>query len=133
MPADPDLARQREAVDAFFAAAHRGDFAALVAVLHPDVVLRIDGGPRHPEASMLLEGSVAVAKQAVIGIRQLLGRPDAGLRRVLVNGSAGVIVTLDGQPTTLMSFIVTDGRIAQIGGIADPERLREIWAAGRRG
>jgi hypothetical protein len=82
---------------------------------------------------MLLEGSVAVAKQAVIGIRQLLGRPDAGLRRVLVNGSAGVIVTLDGQPTTLMSFIVTNGRIAQIGGIADPERLREIWAAGQRG
>ena len=41
---DPDLARQRQVVDAFFAAAHRGDFDALVAVLDPDVVLRSDGG-----------------------------------------------------------------------------------------
>jgi hypothetical protein len=40
---DPDLARQRHVVDAFFAAAHRGDFDALVAVLDPDVVLRSDG------------------------------------------------------------------------------------------
>ena len=46
--ADPDLARQREVVDAFFAAARGGDFDALVAVLDPDVVLRIDVGTRRP-------------------------------------------------------------------------------------
>src|ERR1700733_14301787 len=39
-----DLRRQRDVVDAFFAAAREGDFDALVAVLHPDVVLRIDNG-----------------------------------------------------------------------------------------
>ena len=39
---DPDPARQREVVDAFFAAARGGDFDALVAVLDPDVVLRTD-------------------------------------------------------------------------------------------
>src|SRR3954454_20162 len=43
---DPDLARQRQVVDAFFAAARSGDFDALVAVLHPDVVLRSDGGEK---------------------------------------------------------------------------------------
>jgi SnoaL-like domain len=114
-------------VDAFFAAARRGDFDALVEVLHPDVLLRVDGGDQNREASMLLRGSAAVARQAVMGIRYLLGGPDAGLHRVLVNGSAGVIVTLNGQPITLMSFIVTNGRIVQMGGIADPERLRRIW------
>ena len=31
-------------VDAFFAAAHRGDFDALVALFDPDVLLRVDGG-----------------------------------------------------------------------------------------
>ena len=41
---DPNLAQQRQVVDAFFAAARGGDFDALVAVLHPDVVLRSDGG-----------------------------------------------------------------------------------------
>jgi RNA polymerase sigma factor (sigma-70 family) len=39
---DPDLARQREVVDAFFEAARGGDFDALVALLDPDVVLRAD-------------------------------------------------------------------------------------------
>ena len=34
---DPDLARQREVVDAFFAPARAGDFEALVAELHPGV------------------------------------------------------------------------------------------------
>jgi RNA polymerase sigma-70 factor (ECF subfamily) len=42
---DADLARQREVVDAFFAAARDGDFDALVALLDPDVVARSDGGP----------------------------------------------------------------------------------------
>jgi RNA polymerase sigma factor (sigma-70 family) len=131
IPADPDLARQREVVDAFFAAARGGDFAALVAVLHPDVLLRVDGGEANPEASMLLQGSAAVARQAVGGIRYLLGGPGAGLRPVLVNGSAGVLVTRDGQPVTLMSFTVADGRITQIGGIADPERLRLVCGPAR--
>jgi RNA polymerase sigma factor (sigma-70 family) len=127
IPADPDLARQREVVDAFFAAARRGDFDALVEVLHPDVLVRVDGGDQNPEASMRLQGSAAVARQAAMGIRHLLGGPGAGLQRVLVNGSAGAIITLNGQPVTLMSFTVTDGRIAAIGGIADPGRLRRIW------
>jgi ketosteroid isomerase-like protein len=47
---DPDLARQREIVDAFFVAARGGDFDALVAVLDPDVVLRSDWGAKRPAA-----------------------------------------------------------------------------------
>src|SRR5437588_12638261 len=49
--ADRDLGRQREVVDTFFAAARGGDLDALVAVLHPDVVLRADFSPRRPGAS----------------------------------------------------------------------------------
>ena len=58
---DPDLARQREVVDAFFAASRDGDFDALVAVLDPDVELRIDGGVLREEASLVLRGAQAVA------------------------------------------------------------------------
>src|ERR671923_2943511 len=49
---DPDLARQRDVVDAFFRAARGGDFDALVALLDPDVVLRSDFGGRHPAAAV---------------------------------------------------------------------------------
>jgi RNA polymerase sigma factor (sigma-70 family) len=51
---DADLARQRQVVDAFLAAARDGDFDALVAVLDSDVVLRVD--PRRRAAGRLAEG-----------------------------------------------------------------------------
>src|ERR671923_81985 len=49
---DPDLARQRAVVDAFFRSARGGDFDALVALLDPEVVLRADYGGRHPAAAV---------------------------------------------------------------------------------
>ncbi len=61
---DPDLARQREVVDAFFAAARDGDFDALVAVLDPDVVLRADGGAARTRPTVVLRGAPTVAGQA---------------------------------------------------------------------
>jgi RNA polymerase sigma factor (sigma-70 family) len=124
LPGPPDLVRQRQVVDAFFAAARRGDFNALVAVLHPDVLLRTDAGTA--EASMILRGAAAVAGQAARGLRQWLADPSADLRPVLVNGSAGVIVATNGQPVTVMSFTVIDDRIARIDAIADAGRVRRI-------
>ena len=126
---DPDLARQRRVVDAFFLAARGGDFDALVAVLDPDVVLRIDAGAERPAASMVLHGAAAVAKQARIGLRATLARPVIHLRPALVNGAAGVVVTLGERPMTVMGFTVAGGRIVEIDAIADPERLRRIAAA----
>jgi hypothetical protein len=53
---DPGFARQRQVVDAFFAAARSGNFDALVAVLDPNVVLRSDGGEkRRPFRSFAVE------------------------------------------------------------------------------
>jgi RNA polymerase sigma-70 factor (ECF subfamily) len=115
---DPDLARQREVVDAFFAAAHHGDLDALVAVLDPDVVLRSDGGTAHPEASGVLHGAAAVAGRAL-----MVAQPSALKRSALVNGAAGVVITLGGQPVAVMGFTVSRGKIAEIDVIIDPERL----------
>src|SRR5579864_4753109 len=117
---DPDLARQRDVVDAFFLAARGGDFDALVAVLDPDVVLRIDAGASRPAASMVVHGAAAVARQAHIGLRRIFAQPVVHLRPALVNGAAGVIVTQDGQPMTVMGFTVANGKIVEIDAIADP-------------
>ena len=62
---DADLARQREVVDAFFAAARQGDFDALVALLDPDVVARSDGGVLRPGATAVVRGAEEVAKRAL--------------------------------------------------------------------
>jgi RNA polymerase sigma factor (sigma-70 family) len=122
---DPDLARQREVVDAFFRAARGGDFDALVAVLDPDVVLRSDFGGRRPAAPKVIHGPAAVAQQAFIGG----ALPAAKLHPALVNGAAGVVVTVRGLPFAVMGFTVTHGKIVEIDAIADPERVGRIAAA----
>jgi RNA polymerase sigma factor (sigma-70 family) len=124
---DPDLARQRAVVDAFFSAARGGDFDALVAVLDPDVVLRLDTGAWRPAASLMIRGAAAVARQTQSGLAAALR--GANLRPALVNGAAGVVVTVRGRPITVMGFTVADGKIAEIDAIADPERVRMIAAA----
>jgi RNA polymerase sigma factor (sigma-70 family) len=118
---DPDMGRQREVVDAFFAASHRGDFDALVAALDPDVVLHSDGGTAYPEASVVLRGAAAVASH---GIR--IHHPAAVIRPALVNGAAGAVVTVAGQPVAVVGFTVARGKIVEIDAIADPERLLRL-------
>jgi RNA polymerase sigma factor (sigma-70 family) len=121
---DPDLARQREVVDAFFRAARGGDFDALVSLLDPDVVLRADFGARRPAASRVIHGAAAVAGQALLS-----AFPTAHLHPALVNGAAGVVVTVGGRPFAVMGFTVAEGKIVEIDAIADPERVRRIAAA----
>ena len=128
---DRDLGRQRDVVDAFFAAARGGDFDALVAVLDPGVVLRLDAGASHPAASLTIRGAAAVARQALSGLASAL--PAVGLHPALVNGAAGMVVTRRGRPVAVMGFTVTGGKIAEIDAIADPERARRIAAAVRTG
>ncbi|MGE5286291.1 MAG: RNA polymerase sigma factor SigJ [Micromonosporaceae bacterium] len=119
-PPDRDLSRQREVVDAFFAAARRGDFEALVAVLDPDVTLRSDRGAL-PGASVIVRGAEAVAGQAL-----MFADPTRLVQPALVNGAAGVIVAVDGRPISVMGFTVTDGKIIAIDALGDPERLSRL-------
>jgi RNA polymerase sigma-70 factor (ECF subfamily) len=37
-----------------------------------------------------------------------------------------VVTTVKGRPVTVMGFTVTGGRIAEIDGITDPERLSQL-------
>ena len=118
---DVDLARQREVVDAFFSAARGGDFDALVAVLDPDVVLRAEVGAA---AAVAVRGAAAVARHAV-----MFKRPRAELHPVLVNGAAGVVASVDGRPFAVVGFTVSEGRIVEINGICDSDRIPRIAAA----
>jgi RNA polymerase sigma-70 factor, ECF subfamily len=118
---DPDLSRQREVVDAFFAAARGGDFDALVAVLHPDVVLRSDGGALRRDDSIVVHGAEAVAKRAL-----MFARLSPYVRPALVNGVAGVVVAPGGRPFSIMGFTVVGDKIVAIDALSDPERLREL-------
>jgi RNA polymerase sigma-70 factor (ECF subfamily) len=116
---DPDIASQRQVVEAFFAAAHRGDLSALVAVLDPDVVVRIDGGTAFAELTGVRRGAAEVARQTLV-----IANPAVPKLPVLVNGAAGVIAELDGELGAVMAFTVSHGKVVEINAIIDPERLR---------
>jgi RNA polymerase sigma factor (sigma-70 family) len=116
---DPDLARQRAAVDAFQAAAREGDFEALLRVLDPDVVLRNSSA----DALSIVRGAAAVASGAVTFQRlALVSRP------VVVNGTAGVAAYVDGAPYSVAAFTVVDDRIVAIDIVTDPVRLHGLPA-----
>jgi RNA polymerase sigma-70 factor, ECF subfamily len=116
---DADLDTQREVLDAFLAAAREGDFDRLVAVLDPDVVLRVDFGPEG--GSQELRGAEAVARQA-----SLYGGLGLETRPVTVNGTAGAVSFLDGQLFSIGAITVRGRRIVEMDILADPERLQEL-------
>src|SRR5215208_4944054 len=118
---DSSVADQRELVDAFLAAARGGDFEALLAVLDPDVVLRVDRGAPPSAAAREFRGAPAVLEQVTN-----FARLSRFARPALVNGTAGFVVAPRGQPVAVAGFTVAHGRIVEIDLLADPARLREL-------
>ncbi|MEV0401166.1 sigma-70 family RNA polymerase sigma factor [Actinoallomurus sp. NPDC050550] len=116
-------AAARDVVDAFLAAAGRGDVATLLTVLAPDVELRTQS----PKGTVVVRGAREVVAQSRIGARR-----DALAHPVLVDGVPGVLITIGGRPVTVMAFTVADGAITAIRGLTDPARLGQIvpsWVA----
>jgi RNA polymerase sigma factor (sigma-70 family) len=118
---DPDLARQREVVDAFLAAVREGDFEALIEVLDPDVVLRADSGPVPAPATQEVHGARTVAELAVA-----FSQVARFSRPALVNGTAGLVTAPRPDLVSVMGFTIKDGRIVEIDILADPARLAKL-------
>ncbi|HEY5333423.1 MAG TPA: sigma-70 family RNA polymerase sigma factor [Solirubrobacterales bacterium] len=116
---DPDLAEQRKLVEAFLAASREGDFEALVAVLHPDVVLRADFGPsRETEEVRGVDAALERARS--------YASLAASAHLILINGAPGVVTMVNGKPFSLGAVRVREGRIAEIDFLGDPERLARL-------
>jgi RNA polymerase sigma-70 factor (ECF subfamily) len=122
---DADFAVQRGMVDAFLAAVREGDFEALLQVLDPNVVLRIDRGPNAPRpfARPPIVGGQAVAR----AVRNFRG-VGATVEPVVVNGAPGLVIRYPAR-SVLAAFTVAGGRIVEIDLIADPDKLRGLSPA----
>jgi RNA polymerase sigma factor (sigma-70 family) len=117
-PPDADLVAQQEVAAAFLAAARGGDFEALLRLLDPDVVVRGALGA----ADAHYRGAESAAKNAITGAQLT-----AVARLARVNGAPG-FVSFDaaGQLRAVVTLAIRGGRIAEIGVLADPERLRRL-------
>lgn len=116
------LMEQRRVVDAFLDALHRGDFEGLVAVLDPDIVVRIDEAAARPGAPREIRGAENWAKGAIAFSRHLAG----AVQPMLVNGEVGLVWAPGGHVFRLLRFSFADGKITAADVIANPSRLREF-------
>jgi RNA polymerase sigma factor (sigma-70 family) len=125
---DTDRGRQREIVEAFLAAARGGDFAALLAVLDPDVVLRADSVAVERSAAGLAGDAPPLAPEvrgAAAVVETFSGRLRAA-QSGLVNGTPGLAWVHAGRPRAAMRFTIADGRIVEIDLIHDPGRISRL-------
>ncbi|KAA1424711.1 sigma-70 family RNA polymerase sigma factor [Mumia zhuanghuii] len=112
-------AEQREVVEAFVAACAGGDLGALVSVLDPQVLLRSDGGGKVSSLRGVQQGSEQVAR-VLLGF---LRKPPLEMRPVLVNGSFGVLARDWAGVLSVVSFVVSDGRVVVIDIVRNPDKL----------
>jgi RNA polymerase sigma factor (sigma-70 family) len=117
---DSDLPRHREVADAFLTAARAGDFEALLAVLDPNVILRVDDGLMS-RASDQIRGARNVARNALA-----FSRLARYARPALVNGAPGLVTSRSGRPLSVLAFTIRDGHIVEIDVLADPSRLHQL-------
>jgi len=114
--AEVDRARQREVVSAFLAAARGDDFAALLAVLDPDVVLRADATAVATSVARASAGAPRLAPEirgAAAVANTFKGRA-AEAQLALIEGEAGLAWVPGGRPVVVFEFVVEDGRIVEI-------------------
>jgi RNA polymerase sigma factor (sigma-70 family) len=115
-----DLSKQRQVVDAFLTALRSRDFEGLIAVLDPDVVVRLDsvaarGGPTE------IRGATTWAKGAVA-----FSHFARAVQPMLVNGAVGLVLAPGGRLARALTFTIVQGKITQVEIIADPARVREL-------
>ena len=113
-----DRSRERKVVDSFLTALRAGDFEGLLAVLDPDVLVRVDM-PGRPAAEV--RGAADWARGAVAYAR--LAR---AVQPALVDGSPGLVFAPGGRLTRVLIFKVVGEKIVEFEVIASPERLEQL-------
>lgn len=116
-------AERERVLAAFRAAAEAGDFARLVALLHPDVVYVADGG-----------GKAVASRRPVTGVERvarLLARVTAHYRVertefVEVGGEPALASYRDGRVVWVDTVEIAGGRIIAVRRVANPEKLGHI-------
>ncbi|MEO6391571.1 MAG: sigma-70 family RNA polymerase sigma factor [Pyrinomonadaceae bacterium] len=117
-----DLQSQRIVVDAFLAALRAGDFEGLLAVLDPELVLRMD-------VTHVARGTHPPFRRAEDWARAAMAAFPSFARFVqpaLVNGSVGLVLAPGGKISRAISFTVANSRITQVEIIIDRDRLKQL-------
>jgi RNA polymerase sigma-70 factor (ECF subfamily) len=118
-----DRSQQQRVVECFLAAVATGDLQGLMDVLAPNAVLIADGG-----------GVVQAVRQPVVGAKKICNlirgfpklAPTAVLEPMVLNGTPGARLVVDGQLDTVLGFAFDNGRISRIFTVRNPEKLGHV-------
>ena len=113
---------------AFLAAAREGDFAGLLAVLDPDVVLRADAAAVLASAAREAAGAPKLLREVrgAAAVAEAFAGRARGAQLALVEGAVGAVWAPGGRPRAVFRFTVSDGMIAEIDVIVDPKGVRGL-------
>jgi RNA polymerase sigma-70 factor (ECF subfamily) len=127
--ADADRVRQREIVTAFLTASRGGDFAALLAVLDPDVVLRADAAAMAASAARAGQGAPVLLAPELRGrepIATIFQGRAQGARLASVDGTPGLVVPIRGELVAVLEFTIENGVIKEIALCSDPQTIQAM-------
>jgi RNA polymerase sigma-70 factor (ECF subfamily) len=119
-----ELQTQRTVVDAFLAALRAGDFAGLLAVLDPEVVVRLDSAAGAPGAPREIRGAENWARGAVA-----FSHLARSVQPAIVDGTVGLVFVTKGRLTRALTFTIANGKISEAQIIAEPGRLQQLDVA----
>lgn len=111
--------RQRELVQAFYAASRDGNLQPLLDVLDPQVRLTVGSSSAADAVALDMRGAEAVARQARAGARQ-------GAALVCIDGDAGLVVMAGARLVRALTFVVQGRRIVGIHVVNAPSRLARL-------
>ena len=121
MAGDADLHRRRQIVEAFLTASREGDFGALLTLLDPNVVVRIEDVSGQLGKRREFRGVDVVLER----VRDF-SRAARFCRPVLLNGSPGLVMAPHGRLSRALVFAFAGDTVTSIDVIADPAQLRRM-------
>jgi RNA polymerase sigma-70 factor, ECF subfamily len=115
----------RQLLTGFLRAVQVGDMAALTGMLAEDVTLWADGGGKvKGAATRPVYGRDSVAR-FMVGTRRFWP-DDARVEPEEVNGQIALVVYIGGQPFSVLTVEVEQGKIQAIRIVANPEKLSHV-------
>ena len=119
-----DLRRRRQVVEAFLSASRQGDFSALVVLLDPDVVLRVDDVEHEPPRQLEFHGASELFQRS-----RAFARAARFCRFALLDGKPGLVMAPRGRLSRAIVFTFAGEKIVSIEVVAEPARLKRMDVA----
>jgi len=112
-------------LNAFSEAVTTGDVSRLAGLLREDAIAMTDGGGRKTAALNPIKGADKIAR-FFISLAAKNANLDIRVQPMMINGSVGALLYVDGEVDHSLSMAIDGERIAAIYIVRNPDKLRHV-------